>query len=118
VSEAFTSDELMMPNASPSEIERAVRNSFRADRSGDVQIQLKAGYIWEVYGGTGTTHGQPVPDDQRVPVIFWGAGIVHGDDACAAGAASPLDIARTLGMLVGVNAGGKLSHDLACARAQ
>jgi Type I phosphodiesterase / nucleotide pyrophosphatase len=115
IADAFTSGQLMMPNPSPSEVERAVRNSFRADRSGDVIIALKAGYIWD-YDGKGTTHGQPVRDDQRVPVMLWGAGIVHGDEACAASAASPLDLARTLGKLVGLDAGGKLSRDLACAR--
>jgi len=115
VADAFTSEQLAMPNPSPSAVERAVRNSFRRDRSGDVLVELKAGYIWD-YDGLGTTHGQPVPDDQRVPVMLWGAGIVHGDEACAAGPASPLDLARTLGKLVGVDAGGKLSNDLACAR--
>ncbi|MEK6371545.1 MAG: alkaline phosphatase family protein [Acidobacteriota bacterium] len=115
VSEAFTSGQLMVPNASPSEVERAVRNSFRPDRSGDVLIELQPGYIWD-YDGTGTTHGQPVPDDQRVPVIVWGAGIVHGDEACRTLPASPLDLARTLGKLLGVDAGGKLSNDLECAR--
>jgi hypothetical protein len=115
VADAFTSGQLMVPNASPSEVERAVRNSFRADRSGDVLIELQPGYIWD-YDGTGTTHGQPVPDDQRVPVMVWGAGIVHGDEACRTRAASPLDLARTLGKLAGVDAGGKLSNDLACAR--
>ena len=29
---------------------------------------------------------------------------------------SPLDLARTLGKLLGVDAGGAHSHDLACAR--
>lgn len=117
VADAFTSTQLLMPNPSPSEIERAVRNSFRADRSGDVLVELQPGWIWD-YDGTGATHGQPVADDQRVPVILWGAGIVHGDEACAASTASPLDLARTLGKLVGVDAGGKLSQDLSCARAK
>jgi hypothetical protein len=117
VSEAFTSGQLMMPNPAPSDVERAVRNSFRADRSGDVIVALEPGYIWD-YDGTGTTHGQPVPDDQRVPLIVWGAGFVHGDEACRTRAASPLDLARTLGKLAGVDAGGKLSNDLDCARAR
>ena len=33
-------------------------------------------------------------------------------------AASPLDLARTLGKLLGVEAGGTLSNDLDCARAK
>jgi len=117
VADAFTSGQLMLPNESPSTIERAVRHSFRPDRSGDVLIELQPGYLWD-YDGTGTTHGQPVPDDQRVPVIVWGAGIVHGDEPCRTRPASPLDLTRTLGKLVGVDAGGKLSNDLECARAK
>jgi len=117
VADAFTSGQLMLPNASPSSIERAVRNSFRPARSGDVLIELEPGYIWD-YDGTGATHGQAVPDDQRVPVIVWGAGIVPGDQACRTRAASPLDLARTLGKLLGVEAGGMLSNDLDCARAK
>jgi predicted AlkP superfamily pyrophosphatase or phosphodiesterase len=117
VSEAFTSGQLMVPNPAASDVERAVRNSFRPDRSGDVLVALEAGYIWD-YDGTGTTHGEAVPDDQRVPVMVWGAGFVHGDEACRTRAASPLDLARTLGKLVGVDAGGKLSNDLDCARAK
>jgi len=115
VADAFTSGQLMLPNGAPSEIERAVRNSFRPDRSGDVLVELKPGYIWD-YDGTGTTHGQPLGDDQRVPLMLWGAGVVHGSETCMARAASPLDLARTLGKLVSVDAGGKLSRDLDCAR--
>src|SRR5207244_2972582 len=70
VSGAFTNSELMMLNREPSALEAMVRRSFRADRSGDVLLTLKAGYIWD-YNGTGTTHGQPVEADQHVPVMLW-----------------------------------------------
>jgi len=115
VSDAFTNSELMLPeSASDSRDKKAMRLSFRADRSGDVLITLKPGYIWK--SSIAATHGQPVPDDQRVPVIFWGKGIVHGDEPCRARESSPLDIARTLGKILGVDAGGAHSNDLKCAR--
>jgi predicted AlkP superfamily pyrophosphatase or phosphodiesterase len=116
VSDAFTNSELMLPeSAAESHDKKAMRLSFRADRSGDVLITLKPGYIWK--SSIAATHGQPVPDDQRVPVILWGKGIVHGDEPCRARESSPLDLARTLGKLLGVDAGGAHSNDLKCARA-
>lgn len=115
VSAAFTNSELMLPELPGESAEKkAMRLSFRADRSGDVLVTLKPGYIWK--SSDAATHGQPIPDDQRVPVILWGKGIKHGDEPCRAGAASPLDLARTLGKLAGVDAGGPHSNDLACAR--
>jgi hypothetical protein len=52
----------------------SMRNSFRPERSGDVIVALRPGWIWH-WGSNSTTHGQPVPDDTRIPLIFWGAGI-------------------------------------------
>ena len=108
ISAAFTNSELLRMNPSPTEIEAAVRQSFRADRSGDVIMVLRPGYIWD-YSGTGTTHGQPVEDDQHVPVMFWGAGIVAGrfDDEAA-----PTDIARTIASMYGFDAGSATSRVL------
>jgi arylsulfatase A-like enzyme len=108
VSDAFTNSALLTMDLPKSDTEAAVRRSFRADRSGDVLIALSPGYIWD-YSGTGTTHGQPVPDDQHVPVMFWGRGIVAGrfDDAIA-----PTDIAKTIAALYGVDAGGTQSQVL------
>jgi predicted AlkP superfamily pyrophosphatase or phosphodiesterase len=115
VADAFTNSELMLPEGpNESADKKAMRLSFRADRSGDVLITLKPGYIWT--SSIAATHGQPVPDDQRVPVILWGHGIKHGDEPCRASIASPLDIARTLGQVAGVDAGGAHSNDLKCAR--
>jgi predicted AlkP superfamily pyrophosphatase or phosphodiesterase len=115
VSDAFTNSELMLPEGtSESRDKKAMRLSFRADRSGDVLITLKPGYIWT--SSVAATHGQPVPDDQRVPLILWGKGIRHGDEPCRTREASPLDIARTLGQILDVDAGGAHSNDLKCAR--
>lgn len=112
VDAAWTSTELIAPNASASPVEKLMRNAFRADRSGDVLIALRPGWIW-TWGSNSTTHGQPVENDLRVPLLFYGAGIkpgVYDDDA------SPLDLARTLGALLGVDAGGRDSRVLPCVR--
>ena len=46
-----------------------------------------------------TTHGTLHPYDQRVPVLFFGAGVAKG---IRDGAATPADIAPTLAALAGV----------------
>jgi len=111
VQAVFTNSELMAVNANPSELERAVRASFRADRSGDVLVQLKKNWIWS-HGNANTTHGQPLPDDQHVPVMFWGAGVAAGryEDRIA-----PTDIARTIADMLDFRAGADDSRVLPCA---
>jgi hypothetical protein len=87
-----------------------LRNSFHPSRSGDVLIALRPGWIW-MWGSNSTTHGQPVEADLHVPLMLWGRGIVSGrydDDV------SPLDLARTLGKILGVDAGGPQSRVLPC----
>ena len=110
ISDAFTNTQLLEPNKNASELEMAVRRSFRADRSGDVLMNLKSGYIWNV-SGTGTTHGQAIEIDQHVPLMFWGRDITpgHYDER-----ASPTDIARTIGELLGFRAGGDDTRVLPC----
>jgi arylsulfatase A-like enzyme len=103
---AFTNSELMTVNAKADLIERAVRASFRADRSGDVIITLKKNWIWK-YSDTNTTHGQPLPDDRHVPLLFWGAAIKPGRYTMDA---APTDLARTIGAILGVSAGGSDSQ--------
>jgi predicted AlkP superfamily pyrophosphatase or phosphodiesterase len=112
VSAAFTNSELQMSHPDAPPLEAAVRLSFRADRSGDVLLTLKPGYIWNYSDPpTGTTHGQPVEADQHVPLMLWGAGIRAGsfDDAVA-----PTFLAKTLGHLLGVDAGGAETRILPC----
>ena len=129
VSGAWTSSELLAP-CSPSlagaAVERsalarcrAVQLSFRADRSGDVLVTLREGWIWKaerVHGAPGyaTTHGQPVDADSDVPLLFWGAGIRPG--AGPAPEASPLDVAPTIGAILHVEAGRAGARPLPCAR--
>jgi predicted AlkP superfamily pyrophosphatase or phosphodiesterase len=64
VAGAWTSGEPLPP---------LVANSFHPTRSGDVLVALKPGWIWH-WGSNSTTHGQPVDDDLRVPLLVWGKG--------------------------------------------
>lgn len=110
IANAWTSTDMLTPNPNASQIEELMRASFRRDRSPDVLIALRAGWMWH-WGSNSTTHGQPVEHDLRVPVMLWGTGIqpgVYNDDA------SPLDLAATLGALMNVQAGGRTSRVLPC----
>ncbi|MCU1244667.1 MAG: hypothetical protein JWN02_577 [Acidobacteria bacterium] len=112
VSAAFTNSDLLAVNREASELETLVRHSFRADRSGDVILTLAPGFIFD-YSGTGTTHGQPVEADLHVPVMLWGRGIRPGTYPTSA---APTDLAKTLGSLLGIDAGGPESHVLEAAQ--
>ena len=113
VSAAFTNTQLLAPSEHPSEIETSVRKSFLVERSGDVIATLKPGYMWSWGTTTGTTHGEPLEDDQHVPVMFWGSGITSG---AYSERVSPADIATTLGSLIGVTAGEEGAKPLGAAR--
>jgi arylsulfatase A-like enzyme len=108
--DAWTNTELLSPNPTASPTERLMRASFRPDRSGDVLMALRSGWVW-MWGTRSTTHGQPVENDLHVPLLFWGAAVkpgVYDVDA------SPIDIAPTIGRVLGVTAGGHDAHVLPC----
>jgi predicted AlkP superfamily pyrophosphatase or phosphodiesterase len=69
-----------------------VRNSYRADRSGDVICVLKPFYL---NGGdtVGTSHGQPEDYDTHVPLIFCGTMFKQGKYRQEV---SPIDLAPTM----------------------
>lgn len=79
-------------------IERRVRKSFRADRSGDVIVVPKP-YHMLLSQKTGTTHGTPHFYDTHVPLIAFGPGIKGGKrvDAVTPQAIAAI-LARCLGM--------------------
>ncbi|MDP9195119.1 MAG: alkaline phosphatase family protein [Acidobacteriota bacterium] len=110
IADAWTNTEMAADAANESSIRQLMRVSLRSDRSGDVLIALRPGWIW-MWGSNSTTHGQPVENDMHVPLMFWGAGVKPGRYEIDA---SPLDLARTLGTLFGVEAGGRASHALPC----
>jgi predicted AlkP superfamily pyrophosphatase or phosphodiesterase len=72
---------------------RAAALNYHPGRSGDLIIVPKKDWILST---AAATHGTLHPYDQRVPVIFYGAGVAAGRHS---GAATPADIAPTLGRL-------------------
>jgi predicted AlkP superfamily pyrophosphatase or phosphodiesterase len=99
---AYTNTQIAngLPKTAPHAL--AVSRSFRSDRSGDVFVVLKPGWMWSYGREVGTTHGQPVDEDQRVPILAFGPGVAAGTYG---GPAETVSIAKTLGALFGVVVG-------------
>lgn len=51
-----------------------LKRTIDPTRAGDLYVVLKPLYIFSAMH-SGTTHGQPTPDDQRVPLLVWGDGL-------------------------------------------
>ena len=58
--------------------EAMYQRGFMYDRSGDVYIQLKSGWLDTDYP-TGTSHGSPYNYDTHVPLIFYGWNVPQGE---------------------------------------
>lgn len=56
------------------------QRGFHYERSGDVYIQLKPGWLDSSYR-TGTSHGSPYNYDTHVPLLFYGWNVPHGATA-------------------------------------
>jgi predicted AlkP superfamily pyrophosphatase or phosphodiesterase len=102
VAAAFTNTQLVDGEASGTPLGVAVERSFRPDRSGDILMALKPGWMWSYGRDAGTTHGQFVDDDRRVPVAAWGAGVEPGVYPVEV---TPLSIAKTIGAIFGFEIG-------------
>ena len=102
VAAAYTNTEILdgLPATDPYAL--AIERSFRADRSGDVFVVLKPGWMWSYGREAGTTHGQPNDDDARVPLAAWGPGVKAGFWGPKV---SPISISRTVGALFGFEVG-------------
>jgi hypothetical protein len=98
VMQAFTADEIADRDARSSSdvIKRAAALSYHKERSGDIIIVPRKNWL---LSSAATTHGTHHAYDQRVPVMFYGAGVRPG---AYAGAATPADVAPTLAALAGV----------------
>jgi len=96
VADAFHDVQLNKPSALPKGTQRATALSFYRGRSGDIVFVPKAGWM---LADAGTTHGSTNGYDQRVPLVFMGAGIKA---AKYTRNVSPADLAPTLGQLIGV----------------
>ena len=92
----FRSDQLDSQHIGDDPVARAVRLSRFPGRSGDMIIVPKPYWIMS---NDATTHGTLHGYDQRVPVIFLGAGIQPGQYLQDM---TPADIAPTLAFLTGV----------------
>jgi len=57
------------------------------------------GSVWDIPNAPVAMHGQPSDEDAHVPIIFWGRGVKRG---IYRGRANTVDIAPTLGRLLGV----------------
>jgi predicted AlkP superfamily pyrophosphatase or phosphodiesterase len=98
VARAVTRAQLAAPPAESDPFDvTALRLSMVPDRSGDLFLVPKPG--WITHGASGTTHGTPNAYDREVPVILFGAGIKAGRYP---GPASPADLVPTLASLAGV----------------
>jgi hypothetical protein len=109
VQRVFRSEEIRDGAKSKDPLVRAAALSYFPGRSGDLVIAMKPGWM---ISATGTTHGSATPDDQRVPVMFLGAGIKAGTYQEPA---TPADIAPTLAAIVGVRLKAD-GHALSCVQ--
>jgi predicted AlkP superfamily pyrophosphatase or phosphodiesterase len=92
-------DQLAGGTASRDPLTRAAALGFDADRSGDLIIAMKPG--WSPAAQFAAVHWNTAsPDDQRVPVLFMGAGVRGGRHDRAI---TPADIAPTLAKIAGVS---------------
>lgn len=95
---AFRGDEVSDPShrtdADP--VKRAAALNYYQGRSGDLIIVPKEKWIFST---SATTHGTLYPYDQRVPVIFFGAGVKAGRQSTPA---TPADVAPTLANMTNV----------------
>ena len=70
-----------------------------ADAGVVLTVTLQPGSVWDIPNLPIAMLGQPSEDDSRVPIIFWGRGVRRG---AFAGRMNTVDIAPTLGVLLGV----------------
>ncbi len=96
VAEALDSSEIADPSKAKDPLRKAAALSYFPGRSGDIQVSPKPNWI---QGALGTNHGSTNDYDQRVPLVFYGAGIKPGTYDQAA---SPADMAPTMAALIGV----------------
>jgi hypothetical protein len=106
VAAVFTSDELAAtpyPAGMPQDLTllQRARESFDAERSGDVVVLLKRAVVPIADPGRGyvATHGSPWDYDRRVPMLFWRRGLAGFEQPAPV---ETVDIAPTLATLIGL----------------
>lgn len=98
VARVLRTDQLSDTSSDP--LIRAAALSYVSSRNGDLMVVPKEYWYFSGRNATfATTHGTPHDYDTHVPVILFGGAIKRGHSTAAA---SPADIAPTLGHLAGV----------------
>jgi predicted AlkP superfamily pyrophosphatase or phosphodiesterase len=95
VSAVYWSADIASTSPTTDPVLTALRKSYYPGRSGDLALVLERNWV----NSAGTAHGTPQDYDQRVPLIFFGAGVAPGRYS---GAATPIDVVPTLAELTGV----------------
>jgi predicted AlkP superfamily pyrophosphatase or phosphodiesterase len=113
IARVFRKEELQSGAESHDSLLRAAALSYVPRRSGDLILAARPGWIFNS-SGTGTTHGSANPDDQRVPLLFFGQGIKPG---LYTALATPADLAPTLAALCGIELPRAEGHALRMALA-
>ena len=86
-----------LPDSDP--LSALLRRSMRPGRGGDLFVLIGENVLIHDQP-TGTSHGTRWDYDAHVPLVFWGRGVSAGHFKAAA---SPMDIAPTLGRLLGLD---------------
>ncbi len=97
IARVWTADEISRSEG-PEPIATLYRNSFDAERSGDLMLQTVPTCVLSSYP-SGTSHGTPHLYDRAVPVVFLGPGVEAG---IVRGRAGPVDVAPTLARALGI----------------
>lgn len=100
VAEVITTNQLYSNQIPSGPYGDGVRKSYFWERSGELYVVPKPGYIFSA-DNSGTTSGGPYSADKQVPLVLSGFGIKAGHYGQAV---SPADIAPTVSALVGVDA--------------
>lgn len=79
VSAAYPMRDLRLSKRMKHGLEVIMLNGYYPERSPDIMIELKPGWIDIGNRRTGTTHGSAYNYDTHVPVIFYGWNIKHGE---------------------------------------
>lgn len=96
VDKVYTAQQ-MWSNAYTKGIPYILQNGYNQERSGDVLMVLKPGYV--NYYKIGSTHGSPQIYDTHVPLLFYGNGIKKGSTVVRT---EIPDIAPTIASLLGI----------------
>ncbi|MGE3520524.1 MAG: alkaline phosphatase family protein [Vicinamibacterales bacterium] len=97
VAAVFTRGELDRGASSSDAGLRAAALSYVADRSGDLVVSTKPGWLFTVENAS---HGSNRLEDRRVPIVLFGRGVKPGRYEQPV---SPADVAPTLAAIVGVD---------------